>query len=672
MTHLGLVAVSEKIGDSGGHIEGATPLTGRLSLPALLVREAVQNAWDARDDDRGGQSVRFSIDGWDLDNDKLDDLRKLLPVAELGRDGFGRLQDSDDGQGVLHPAAVLRRNSLRILVISDRNTVGLCGPSRGGIAWRPVRNGGPFPRGQQRFANFVRNTGRPPSDIGNGDGGSFGVGKSSLWMASECGTILIHSRTTDEKGEPIERFIGSIHGEYFERNDGGVDDEVFTGRHFIGVGTDNDRFVEPITGSNAQLAARSLPLPPYADETGRPVYGTSIVIIAPRLFLPWEVEMARLRDAVRWHVWPKRVPGVRIEDSAADMDIALRWNNNEVLIKSPLDDPELRPYASALLDCARRRKSDEPHRDVTARCGNPKKELGEIKFRTGTPGVENVFHETGTQVQRWAKGSAEPALDETSMDSEVEFEVPWGQIALIRREPLLLVRYEPIGGPEEAANEVGVFLSADDPEVESALTKAEPAAHDEWNPQQLGSVKGNHRKTFVRRTLEEILRAKKEFIAALRPSNYGGVGDGEQDLSRRISGGLKGGTGGWKWNESGNSTADPNPREVRPTALLQFSRTDSSSDGVTVHELAVTLQGITADPCSVRLTAGGSAFDSSGPMDVNDLIEFEWEALTGEIVGGAVLTLTATSGTQLTLVVRVKGDFRFRPKVDVEVMKNVA
>jgi hypothetical protein len=59
-------------------------------------------------------------------------------------------------------------------------------------------------------------------------------------------------------------------------------------------------------------------------------------------------------------------------------------------------------------------------------------------------------------------------------------------------------------------------------------------------------------------------------------------------------------------------------------------------------------------------------------MDVNDLIEFEWEALTGEIVGGAVLTLTATSGTQLTLVVRVKGDFRFRPNVDVEVMKNVA
>jgi hypothetical protein len=59
-------------------------------------------------------------------------------------------------------------------------------------------------------------------------------------------------------------------------------------------------------------------------------------------------------------------------------------------------------------------------------------------------------------------------------------------------------------------------------------------------------------------------------------------------------------------------------------------------------------------------------------MDVNDLIEFEWEALTGEIVGGAVLTLTATSGTRLTLVVRVKGDFRFRPKVDVEVMKNVA
>jgi hypothetical protein len=352
------------------------------------------------------------------------------------------------------------------------------------------------------------------------------------------------------------------------------------------------------------------------------------------------------------------------------MEIALRWNNNEVPIKNPLEDPELRPYASALLDCARRRKSDESHRDAVARCGNPKKDLGEIKFRRGTPNVENVFHETGTRVQQTGNPAKHSALEDTSIDPEIDFDTPWGQIAMIRREPLLLVRYEPIGGPEEAAMEVGVFLSADDPEVESALTKAEPAAHDEWNPQQLRSEKGDYRKTFVRRTLEEITRAKREFLAALRPTDYSGSGDGLQELSRQISGKLMGGTGGWKWGNTGpTGTGD---RSSRPNAELRFGRTDSSPNGVTVHELAVTLHGIEEDGHAVRLTAGGSAFDSSGPMEVNDLVEFKWETSSGEIVDGNSLTLTATSGTHLTLVVTVKGDLRFRPKVDVEVMKNVS
>ena len=210
-----LVAVSERISDGGGRLEGLSPLAGRLDLSTLLVREAVQNSWDARDDQRGEEPVHFAIDGWDLDGDRLEQLRELVPVEDLYRNAFGRNSDKDEGHGVLHPRIALARPTLRILVISDRNTVGLCGPNRSGTAWNPIRHGEPLERGQQRFANFVRNMGRAASNTGAGDGGAYGVGKSSLWMASECGTILIHSRTTNEKGKPVERFIGSIHGEYF-------------------------------------------------------------------------------------------------------------------------------------------------------------------------------------------------------------------------------------------------------------------------------------------------------------------------------------------------------------------------------------------------------------------------------------------------------------------------
>ena len=71
----------------GGRIEGASPLSGRLGLSTLLVREAVQNSWDARDDNRGGKPVDFRIDGWDLDGDELElhDLNISLNLLRTGK-----------------------------------------------------------------------------------------------------------------------------------------------------------------------------------------------------------------------------------------------------------------------------------------------------------------------------------------------------------------------------------------------------------------------------------------------------------------------------------------------------------------------------------------------------------------------------------------------------------
>ena len=126
--------------------------------------------------------------------------------------------------------------------------------------WDPIRNGNSLDNGQQRFANFVRNIGRATADIGEGDGGSYGVGKSALWMASECGTILIHTRTTDSAGEPVERFIGSVHGEFFVP---AINE--FTGRHFIGAQpttTSSNRSL----GRCAAAAAGGLPLPSYTHD----------------------------------------------------------------------------------------------------------------------------------------------------------------------------------------------------------------------------------------------------------------------------------------------------------------------------------------------------------------------------------------------------------------------
>lgn len=650
---MNIDAVSEPMPPGGGSMEGRSPLAGHLGLPSLLVRETVQNAWDARDDQRVGP-VHFSIDGFDLDTDELDHLRDLLPVKRLK--GFDRRSRDDEARGILHPSAVLKQSHVRVLVISDRGTVGLCGPSRSGEAWDPVRHGADLERGQQRFANFVRNQGRAAMHSGAGDGGAFGVGKSVLWMASACGTILIHSRTTDKKGKPVERFIGAIHGDYFQDKR-----SAYTGRHFVGIKS-NDGIIEPLTGRDAARARRDLPIPTY-EVDGAQVDGTSIVIVAPRLSLDWKTEMDRIRDAIRWHVWPKRVPGVRDPEGGPDMHFDLRWNNNRVDIPAPLDDPELKPYAKALLDSARGRIDPDPARDHTAECRRPIKVLGTVKFRQAGIADQNAFHITLTNDELDERSRA-AGIEDADDEAAIDFPQPWGQIALIRREPLLLVKYEPIGGPEAAANDVGVFLSAEDPEVEEALTRAEPPAHDEWNHRNVPKDHPqDHRRTYAKRAVEEIAAARKRLIATYRSGDQGTLGGGEQAVSQRISEGLFGGLGGAGRPKQPRPSGGGKPKA--PRAALRHVRTSRDGDR-TMHELSVAVEGLNVE-ADIVLTAGGDGYDSSGSMKVGERASFRWADESGAATSGPSIRTQWTKGIGLSLFISVDSDLRFRPKVDVEV-----
>ena len=651
---MDLVARSEPMPPNGGGIQGSTPLAGHMGLPALLVRETVQNAWDARDDARGDNPALFAIEGWDVDTDSLDHLRALLPVHDL--EGFTRTSESNDVRGVLHPSAVLKRDAVRVLVIADRNTVGLCGPTRSGHQWDPIRYGEPLPRGQQRFANFVRNVGRASANIGEGDGGTYGVGKSALWMASECGTILVHTRTTDERGNSVERFIGSVHGEHFYSSG-----REYTGRHFIGRLAADD-VIEPLDGADAAAAARNLPIPPY-EASGRSVYGTTIVIIAPRLYLDWPTEMNRLRDAIRWHVWPKRVPGVRSVSSGSDLDVRVGWNGHNVDVPAPLDDPELRPYARVLLDCARDRKDDE-NRDFEARCRRPMKLLGATKFRMAGAQDQNVFHLTLSQAEIEAARPSRDAAETIDVEPAVDFSAPWGQIALIRREPLLLVRYESIAGPDAAATEVGVFLSADDADVEGALTKAEPPAHDDWIHRIVPvDHPRDHRRTFAKRTIEEIKSARLRFLATFRSlSGDPGVVGGEQFVSREISVGLLGGLGG---RRAPNPASNGGGTVAKPRTHLELVRSDQDGDG-TVHELDVTFTGLGNETVAVVLEATGSGYDNAGAMPVDGHVSYAWTREDGSVAPGRSLAISASDTTHLSLIVKASTGLRLRPKVTVE------
>ena len=134
--------------------------------------------------------------------------------------------------------------------------------------------------------------------------------------------------------------------------------------------------------------------------------------------------------------------------------------------------------------------------------------LGELKFRKGGLADENAFHITLSRSDL-EESTKLMATSEDVIESDIEaepavaFDAPWGQIALIRRAPLLLVRYEPIGSDDSIAEEVGVFLSADDEKVEEALTASETAAHDDWIYEKIQKTsKDDHRRTYAKLRLK--------------------------------------------------------------------------------------------------------------------------------------------------------------------------
>lgn len=628
---------SEWLPANGGRIEGTSPLTTHLALPALLVREAVQNSWDARDPERT-DPVSFSVVGRTLRGPDLQVLRSLLPLD--GLPGF--VDDEADG-GSRSPAETLATDEVDILVIADRGTVGLLGPTRN-VPWPdPRRLGNAWPSSTPRFANFIRNSGRAPSEMGRGDGGSYGLGKSVLWRASRCGTILVHSRTTDADGNSCDRLIGSVLGDPHED-----EDHLYTGRHFVGAAAEDDpNLIEPVVGDLARAVVADLGLPPYDG------FGTTIVIVAPR-FRGLE-NMIDVRDSLRWHCWPHLVPGIRSDTSGPDMVASVGWENTDLSPRDLADDIELQPYADALRDALvdRSRASGEPVLDIEIECGRPRKHLGWLRLREADS-RENVAHISDIASRAGEDGEREPI---------VPFGVPYGHVAFIRREPLLLVTYRSLPHVEQADRHYGgVFLSAEDEMVERSLTASEPPAHDDWIHEQVDRTHSkDYRKRFVKRTVEELRTAMRRFGKALEPEPA--ASSGAADLSRRVTSGLDrlGGAGGAVSRRKGagagvGGTSGPlvglTAHPERRRDLVDF----------TEHYLTVSL---TPSAGRFRVTASASARDSDGvvPTSEPDGIVVLWDTPAGEIESASI---EVDDPEQLGLLIRVRGDARVRPNVRAE------
>ena len=398
--------------------EGVLNQLGRpkLDIFTVLVREAVQNSWDARASTDG--SIRFGISVWTIDKKQREGLRLFFQDVPPG---LYLDQVLDEDQDVL------------LLSIYDRGTVGLGGPTR---ADQGVGSDQAYD-----FVDFLRNVGQPPDK--KLSGGTYGYGKAAFYRASRAHTILVHTRCM-WLGRMQSRFIGAALGEPYVS-----DERRFTGRHWWG--RKDDEIAEPLLDTRADRAAEFLNLPLYRDRE----CGTTITIVQPVFGESVEQTVYAMRDALLWYFWPKMLPNDR---GMPDINFEITWEHQPIEIPSPEHFPPLDLFARAMANLKSAGTGDSMFgRVIEIDSLRPKQHLGKLAMEKGLAKERTYADLEGAPI----------AVGERCH-----------HIALMRQ-PELVVRYLPCEGlPTDSAEYAGVFINAED--VDRVFADAEPPTHDDW------------------------------------------------------------------------------------------------------------------------------------------------------------------------------------------------
>lgn len=436
-----LVRWSEPFGAHGGfHAHSAGQTLGRPDLEqhALLLRESVQNSWDARK----GESIAFRMD-------------LLRPDQAQRRFLFEKVLT--DPPKALKFAPIQRASDLGLLVITDRRTRGLGGPTRSDLARG----------GRKDFVGLVRNIGRSQDkQIG---GGTYGFGKGILFDSSAVGTVLIYTRTK-EGGRVESRFIAAGIGDDYE--EGG---KPYTGRHWWGR-HDPDVGVEPYLDAEADECAEALGINFLEGETG-----TSIAVVAPRAGDRGfdSADMQKLSQAALDWAWPHMV-GV---SGRASIEFAFTEAGREVPVENPRTHPLYRHYAKAYELAVGTDDTNAPEKNVFV------EEYPDLRARIWSERPRQALG--SLSVARFTPRNLKP--DEPKLS----------KVALMR-DPRFVVKYMAVEKDPSDLASVGVFIA--DPEVDEVFADAEPVAHDDWQPVSLG----NRQRNVVRIGLNRITKMFSE------------------------------------------------------------------------------------------------------------------------------------------------------------------
>ncbi len=595
---------------------GSTSSTGirnqlgrpRLELLTVVVRETVQNSWDARLPTEG--RINYLIGARTLEDRQRDGLTRSV-FAELPPSG-------------LELGKVLESSEITVLEISDRRTTGLGGPTRADVVSDE----------RMDFVNFFRNVGEPPDR--RFGGGTFGFGKAVLYIASAARTIVVYTRC--RMGNGIEsRLMAAALGEQFT-DTGRWKRRPFTGRHWWGRMAGD--VVEPLRGRHADELAALLGMRGFrGSETG-----TDIMIVSPR-FEDRSAEQAMhfIADTIAWNFWPRMIPD---GSGHPAIDFAVSLDGKRIQIPDPASAPPLHGFVRALhsVHAVSEGGTPLPGWNVTEiRCERPRQRLGWLCL--------------GRVAFRRRHERDETTQSDTAVEGHAH------HVALMRQ-PRFVVKY--IEGPESpvpAAEWMGVFLAS--PDADRAFATAEPPTHDDWAPRIL---ERSPEKTFVNVALTRIRDLMREFMTPSQSDTTGDTVLPLGGLASELAGIIAGDAGpgaGIEPSEhrpprlgGGGSARSRRPRvDVLPTHRLVVIEGGRAM----VVDLDVTpVAGSAATRLTARAdvaTQDGSAVESDPPLGAPRPQVIQWQGPRNRIIrDAATIEIPANGPERWTVTVAIPDD----------------
>jgi hypothetical protein len=416
--------------------------TPTLDLLRVLVREAIQNSCDAAK--YHAPQVRFR-------------LRELTAVQAEFLDTCVFAEIPESGHSKEQFEAFKSREKRWVLEICDFGTTGLTGPVRADRI--------PEDCDDTDFVDFARNIGSRRNT--HEGGGTYGYGKSSLYLASACSSILIDSCTVYQ-GENVRRILGCHLGEAFESADGSGYLKRYTGRHWWGVVAD-DGVADPVEGEAAVSIADRLGICPRSSND----IGTTIAILDPCFLQGEEPESADviirlIYESVLWFFWPRMM---RTTEAPKKLIVKVELNGQTYSLIAPEDYPPLDLYCAAM-----------------------------NKLRNGGDAVPVWSQRPKQLLGRYATSLGMSAKRIKTVPRDKSIIPKYAHHIALMRPVELVVKYLP-GEPmtDDRFEWAGVFIC--DHSVEAAFAAAEPPAHDDWVADNL--PKG-HNRTFVNVALREL------------------------------------------------------------------------------------------------------------------------------------------------------------------------